>query len=241
MKSEVHQVVFLMETRLEARNIEWLRIKLGMKGALAVDRVGFGGGLAMLWSSDITVSVRSYSPRYIDAEIISKERVHWRFTGFYGNPEHNRRMESWDLMRAECSLPWLVCGDFNEIVDNGEKLGFQSRAQRLIANFREALTDCELSNLGFQGPKFTWSNLQSNENVIFARLDKGVSTWEWLRLFPATRVRIIPFAPSNQHAIMVDCNVEAVQPSRKKHKFRFEAMWVKREGCEEVIKKAWEA
>ena len=244
VKSEVPRVVFLMETRLEARNIEWLRIKLGMIGALAVDRVGFGGGLAMLWSSDITVSVRSYSPRHIDVEIISENGVHWRFTGFYGNPEHHRRMESWDLMQrlgAECSLPWLVCGDFNEIVDNGEKLGFRSRAQRLMANFREALTDCDLSDLGFQGPKFTWSNLQSNENVIFARLDRGVSTREWLRLFPATRVRIIPFAPSDHHAVMVDCKGEAVQHYKKKHQFRFEAMWVKREGCEEVIQKAWEA
>uniref|UniRef100_A0A2N9FS77 Uncharacterized protein n=1 Tax=Fagus sylvatica TaxID=28930 RepID=A0A2N9FS77_FAGSY len=200
--------------------------------------------LAMLWSSDITVSVRSYSPRHIDAEIILENGVHWRFTGFYGNPEHHRRTKSWNLMRrlgAECSLPWLVCGDFNEIMDNGEKLGFRSRAQRLMANFREALTNCELSDLGFQGPKFTWSNLQSNENVIFAKLDRGVSTRKWLRLFPATRVRIIPFVPSDHHAVMVDCNVEAIQPYRKKHQFRFEAMWVKREGCEEVIKKAWEA
>ena len=203
----------------------------------------YGGGLALLWGSDITISVRSYSPRHIDAEIISMERVHWRFTGFYGNPEHHRRMESWDLLRrlgAESSLPWLACGDFNEIVNNGEKLGFRRRAQRLMNNFREALTDCGLSDLGFQGPKFTWTNLQSNENVIFARLDRGVSTREWIQLFPSTRVRIIPFAPSDHHAIIVDCIHEAGQQTRRKHHFKFEAMWIKREGCEEVVRKAWE-
>uniref|UniRef100_A0A2N9GCH6 Reverse transcriptase domain-containing protein n=1 Tax=Fagus sylvatica TaxID=28930 RepID=A0A2N9GCH6_FAGSY len=155
----------------------------------------------------------------------------------------SRRMESWDLLRrlgAESSLPWLVCGDFNEIMDNGEKLGFRSRAQRLMNNFREALTDCGLSDLGFQGPKFTWSNLQSNENVIFARLDRGVSTREWLRLFPATKVRILPFAPSDHHAVIVDYNFEVTQSIRRKHQFKFQAIWVKREGCEEVVRKAWE-
>uniref|UniRef100_A0A2N9GXY8 Reverse transcriptase domain-containing protein n=1 Tax=Fagus sylvatica TaxID=28930 RepID=A0A2N9GXY8_FAGSY len=143
-------------------------------------------------------------------------------------------------LELRAHYPWLVCGDFNEIVDNGEKLGFRKRAQRLMNNFREALTDCGLSDLGFQGPKFTWTNLQSNENVIFARLDRGVSTREWIQLFPSTRVRIIPFAPSDHHAIIVDCIHEAGQQTRRKHHFKFEAMWIKREGCEEVVRKAWE-
>ena len=48
VKLEVPQVVFVMETRLDVRSIEWLRIKLGLHGALGVDRVRMGGGLALL-------------------------------------------------------------------------------------------------------------------------------------------------------------------------------------------------
>ena len=112
-------VVFLMETRLDVRSIEWLRIKLGFHRALGVDR-------ALLWSNEVSVQIRSYSPSRIDAEILPNDGASWRFMGFYGNPDHHRRIESWDLLRklgSDSLLPWMICGDFNELVDNGEKLG----------------------------------------------------------------------------------------------------------------------
>ena len=73
MKLEVPQVVFVMETRLDVWSIEWLRIKLGLYGALGVDRARFGGGLALLWSNEVSVKIRSYSPSHIDAEILPTE------------------------------------------------------------------------------------------------------------------------------------------------------------------------
>jgi exonuclease III len=49
VKREDPAVVFLMETRLEAKNMDWLRVRLAMKGAFAVDRHGTKGwfGVAM--------------------------------------------------------------------------------------------------------------------------------------------------------------------------------------------------
>ena len=243
MTLEVPQVVFVMETRLDVRSIEWLKIKLGLQGALGVDRARFGGGLALLWSNEVSVKIQSYSPSHIDAEILPTEGSNWRFTGFYGNPDHHRRMESWDLLRKlgnETLLPWMICGDFNEIVDNGEKLGMRSRPQNQMRSFREALSDCRLEDLGYQGPKFTWCNMQSNEGVVFARLDRGVCTREWLQLFPSAKVRICPFVLSDHHAVIVDCLRTAPNPTQRKHQFRFEAMWIKRENCEEVIRSAWD-
>ena len=202
VKLEVPQVVFVMETRLDVRSIEWLRIKLGFHGALGVDRARFGGGLALLWSKEVSVQIRSYSPSHIDVEILPKDGASWRFTGFYGNPDHHKWIESWDLLRRlgrDSSLPWMICGDFNEIVDNGEKLGNRSRPQRQMKIFRDALDDCRLEDLGYQGPKFTWCNMQHNEDVVFARLDRGVCTREWLHLFPSAKARIIPFVFSDHH------------------------------------------
>ena len=117
-------------------------------------------------------------------------------------------MESWDLLCRlgnESLLLWMICGDFNEIVDNGEKLGFRSRPQRQMRIFREALSDYRLEDLGYQGPKFTWCNMQNNEDVLFARLDREVCTREWLQLFPSAKARIIAFVFSDHHAVIVDC------------------------------------
>jgi hypothetical protein len=50
-------------------------------------------------------------------------------------------------------------GDFNEIVNISNMRGTNNKAQQQILNdFQEALEDCQLCELGFSGPKYTWSN-----------------------------------------------------------------------------------
>jgi hypothetical protein len=50
----------------------------------------------------------------------------WRFTGVYGFPKVEDRFRTWDLLKAlgvtNC-FPWLLCGDFNEILCRDEKMG----------------------------------------------------------------------------------------------------------------------
>jgi hypothetical protein len=53
---------------------------------------------------------------------------------------------------------WLVMGDFNEIMSSDEKQGKLLRCPTQMAEFREALNDCLLLDLGFQGYEFTWTN-----------------------------------------------------------------------------------
>ena len=63
---------------------------------------------------------------YIDAVINGGGDDEWRFTGFYGEPEIARRSEAWENLRRlnqSMNKPWLCAGDFNEIIDQDEKLG----------------------------------------------------------------------------------------------------------------------
>jgi hypothetical protein len=46
-------------------------------------------------------------------------------------------------------------GDFNEILLSCEKESRVDRSQACMDCFREALEDCELSDLGFEGDPFT--------------------------------------------------------------------------------------
>jgi hypothetical protein len=118
VKLEVPKIVFLMETRLLVRKLEFLRIKFGMRGCFGVDRKRFGGGLALFWDDSVTVHVQSYSLFHIDVSVFQDEGVPWRFTGFYGHPETGLRSRSWSLLRrlqALSNRPWVVLGDFNEI------------------------------------------------------------------------------------------------------------------------------
>uniref|UniRef100_A0A2N9HFG8 Endonuclease/exonuclease/phosphatase domain-containing protein n=1 Tax=Fagus sylvatica TaxID=28930 RepID=A0A2N9HFG8_FAGSY len=79
---------------------------------------GRGGGLALLWSDDVRISINNYSRFYIDGDISDGAGVSWSFTGFYGDPVTANRVRSWQLLRclhSQRSNPWLVMGDFNEI------------------------------------------------------------------------------------------------------------------------------
>lgn len=54
---------------------------------------------------------------------------------------------------------WYVLGNFNEILSHDEKDGGRPRADSLMEDFRKALQDNNLSNLGWNGLKYTWCNI----------------------------------------------------------------------------------
>jgi endonuclease/exonuclease/phosphatase family metal-dependent hydrolase len=117
----------------------------------------------------------------------------WKFTGFYGHPDVEKRHEAWALLRHLASLfpyPWICIGDFNEIVENADKWGGRTRSNSQMGAFRQALDDCGLTDLGYRGPKFTWCNFQTEENFIKERLDRGVANLAWRNLFPEAEIQV---------------------------------------------------
>uniref|UniRef100_A0A2N9FK76 Reverse transcriptase domain-containing protein n=1 Tax=Fagus sylvatica TaxID=28930 RepID=A0A2N9FK76_FAGSY len=244
VKLEVPKIVFLMETRLPVRKLEFLRVKFGMRGCFGVNRKRFGGGLALFWDDSVTLHIQSYSLFHIDTHVIQGDGATWRFTGFYGHPEAGLRVRSWALLHqlyALADLPWVLIGDFNEISALEEKYGREDRSLRQMANFREALSDCSLMDLGFIGFEFTWSNNREDESLVRVRLDRGVASQNWQTLFPNATVNHITFVNSDHMALLMDMTPCQQQPRRKKHKmFRFDHTWIREEGCEDAIAEAWQ-
>ncbi|KAK3222241.1 hypothetical protein Dsin_009266 [Dipteronia sinensis] len=72
-----------------------------------------------------------------------------------------QRFHSWALLRrlkGLSTLPWLCMGDFNEILCDSEKMGGNKKNWHQILNFREALDDCGLEEIGFVGPRVGMKN-----------------------------------------------------------------------------------
>ena len=48
-----------------------------------------------------------------------------------------------------------------------EKKGKSEKSPKLIQEFREAIEYAELHDMGFEGPKFMWSNGKENEDCVW--------------------------------------------------------------------------
>lgn len=140
-------------------------------------------------------------------------------------------------------MPWLVAGDFNEILFEAEKKGGHGGDLVSISEFRGVVDFLELKDLGCSGHPFTWSKRRS-EGFVEERLDKALANDEWIDLFPSFRVRNMVWDSSDHKPIVVKaCKyisyVDRAVPWDSKP-FKFEAKWLHVEGFKDVVSQAWE-
>ncbi|KAH1032171.1 hypothetical protein J1N35_044345 [Gossypium stocksii] len=77
-------------------------------------------GLSLGWKWNSLIRLKKYSSYHIDVEL-----------------GHNQM------------IPWLVVGDFNEIMNSFEKKGGRLRSECQMSDFHDVLDDCGLDDLGF--------------------------------------------------------------------------------------------
>lgn len=152
---------------------------MGFEGLLVVENVGHSGGLACLWKHSQMLKIKSYSHRHIDAIVSHNDgELYWRLTGFYGEPDRNRRHIGWNLLKhlsSQDNLPWAVIGDFNDILNPDEKSGGLPQPRWLMEGFGEAVESSGLSDFPFTGHQLTWEKSRGRPNWIQAKLDRSSS------------------------------------------------------------------
>ncbi|XP_042942883.1 uncharacterized protein LOC122277065 [Carya illinoinensis] len=170
------------------------------------------------------------------------EGTTWTLTGFYGHPKTEKRHESWSLLEAlkpTTNSGWLCVGDFNEILHYGEKCGGPLRPIKQMEQFREAIDKCGLSDMGYSGSKFTWTNGRQGLAFMKERLDRAFCNGKWLELYTDPKVLTLPSLSSDHNPIWIAMDQINAAPNRSKRPFRFEASWTYSEDCYKVVEEAW--
>ena len=213
-------VVFLAETKANTDRMKGFQQKIGFTQGIIVPSDGQSGGLAMLWREGTDIRFKSCLHTHFDVVVHGESKNGpWRISGFYGHPDTSKRQSSWQLIEAlyaQCSMPWVVCGDFNEILHPDEKLGWRERDANQIRDFRDVLSRCGLVDLGFVGQKFTWCNGRHGEQRTLLRLDRMVANEAWLQLFPEAKVFHISMSASDHCLLALSLNKNQQQKKRKK-------------------------
>ena len=232
--------IFLSEMLVKKSKVEQVCKKLGFEGCINVDPHGTGGGLTLMWKRECDIVIKDSCYYYIDFEVNIEQIGKWRYTGYYGCPERERRHESWDRLRdlaCRSTLPWCILGDFNDIMVADEKQGGCAQPRRLLEDFSTAINDCQLLDLGYKVSMFTWERSRGSERWIQERLDRGLANKDWKDMFPLAEVVALDISTSDHLPISLQLNKKMYV--LKTHRFRFESMWVKEKECLHIIKNCW--
>jgi hypothetical protein len=133
--------MFLSEIHLDEYPAECLQRKLQMDSKIVNPSNGRSGGLIMFWKKEIKIELLFLAPKYIDIRVVESETKIWRLTGIYGEPRWEDKYKTWDKLRQLKhinNLPWIVIGNFNEIIFSHEKEGGNVRPQHYMDVFRNS-------------------------------------------------------------------------------------------------------
>lgn len=96
-----------------------------------------------------------------------------------------------------------MLGDFNEIIFSSMMQSKRYRNNSQMNGFRSAIRDCNLSDFGFKGNAFTFSNRTKGSEETKVRLDRVLANKKWRMLFPKLEVFITDIPTSNHSASLL--------------------------------------
>ncbi|KAL0290340.1 UNVERIFIED_CONTAM: hypothetical protein Sangu_2578200 [Sesamum angustifolium] len=127
-------------------------------------------------------------------------------------------------------------GDFNAILSQDEKRGGRPFASASRNSLGDQLDCCNLIDLGFSGPKYTWTNKRPGLANIQSRIDRGVANADWCLLYPNAFITHLPAIASDHCPLLL---VTHPNNSNRPRPFFFEEMWCRDFSCESVIADTW--
>lgn len=237
--SQHHPSLFLLyETHGLFVKVEAFWENLGYKPLFLQEANGHSGGIWILSCvNDITVSLTDSIHQAISFSI-QKRNVARHCSAIYASPTPSNRNFLWDYLsdlRNQISGPWLLLGDFNEILNPNEVFrgNFSSSRAYLLANMMSA---CGVMDLDSVGGWFTWrKNVQSGGHVR-KKLDRCMADSEWRVLFPHALLEVLPMHNSYHNPLLLSC---LKSRSKRVKSFHFQATWLSHPEYPNLVTNTW--
>ena len=158
----------------------------------------------------------------------------------YGAPNKEDKPKFWEsisLIGLQRKEAWLVTVDFNDLLDNSEKVGGPLRWEGSFLSFRNFVSQNGLIDLQYSGNSLSWRGV-CYSHFIQSRLDRAMANIAWMELFPAGRSEYLKFEGSDHRPILThfDQNLK-----KKKGMFRFDRSLRDKPEVRDLVDKAWNA
>ncbi|KAL2924062.1 hypothetical protein RDABS01_015553, partial [Bienertia sinuspersici] len=236
-------LIFICERRTSRRRTKRIIKDLPFDDFFYAEPMGFSGGLLLMWN---TAKV-SFTPAGSDLHAIHgtvkvdslSDPIF--LSCIYASTKFRSRLATWDelcLVASYVNSPWLVMGDFNEVVSQNEKFGGRPVKLNRSSAFSDCLNDCGLIDLEFSGNKFTWTN-KRKKRPIMERLDRVVANASFLQTFPNCSVKHLLRLNSDHCPLLTTC-IPAQSSSEFKKSFKLELAWYSDLSFVPLVENAWD-
>ena len=167
-------------------------------------------------------------------------KLSWIFYAVYASPRNAERHILWENLIKVADLhnkPWVIAGDFNEPLLDEDK--FRERPISIYKSllFKDCLDKCNMVDLGFSGPRYTWTNRRELNNLIQERIDRFFMNPSWCLLYPEARVSHLTRCHSDHCPVLLETVPR--QTNFLNRPFRFQSFWLSDPSFPQVVTKAW--
>jgi hypothetical protein len=234
------EMLILVETHSSFAPSETFWYCLGYEKIDVQEAQGHFGGI---WAMKRRGSEFSFTPISTMHQcvnfVVAKGNDKWICSGVYASPTFTIRPLLWDYLEElgkEYDLPWLVIGDFNDILlPREQKGGIFSipKAELFACN----IDKCGLIDLGAFGTNFTWQGHCRDGRIVHRRLDRGLGNHDWRLKFSEATVEHLVRKNSDHNPILLRCS--STMLSNEGRPFRFQAAWFTRNEYPTLVTNTW--
>ncbi|XP_074278443.1 uncharacterized protein LOC141602034 [Silene latifolia] len=117
------------------------------------------------------------------------------YTLVYGFNKDKERESLWKSLVSigkGVDSRWMVCGDFNILMDMNERIGGAEVQWHNVLPMKQMAANCDLTELKSIGAFFTWNNKHENGSKFYSKIDRVLINAEWLNDFPDCYANFLP-------------------------------------------------
>ncbi|XP_075669878.1 uncharacterized protein LOC142639611 [Castanea sativa] len=235
-------VLLVMETRIGGNRAKEITDDLPFDGAIHTDTIGYAGGLWLLWNED-RVEITQLAKTEQEIHVVVKVRssnLNWLLIAIYASPRCAERQVLWNNLMKMADLhdmSWVMAGDFNEPLMGGDKFGGRGVSVNRALQFKECLDACSMIDIGFLGPRFTWTNRREIQALIQEMIDRFFVNSQWCLMYLEARVVHLTRCHSDHCPILMELQPRLHENKRKL--FKFQSCWLSDCNFPTIVSQAW--
>lgn len=134
--------------------------------------------------------------------------------------------------------PWLIGGDFNEIIHASDKFGGRTINIFRYNKFLDCINYCHLSDLGYKGSRYAWTNSRCISHNILEHIDRFLANYNWINYYPDALVTHLLRTHYDHCLFLLQLNYRSL-PHQKL--FRFKTIWASHPAIPAIVQHAWQA